>query len=249
MAQEIRTTNKLIINALYLHGELAVNETPDQFMLDTGLDIINEILGKLSSDSIYIPFLTTLSGTFEYGKSTYSVSDMISDADIKANRIVDLIYVEYNVPASDGTTLTTVTYPVTIISQNQFYNSIRQSPTNSRPGAVYFENTPSETLITFYPAPSDAYSFKLKVRAMISSLEAQSTLEELPPLFYGFLKYALARSFLGYYPSNNWTENKEKEYEDYYNILKNTSGVDMSITTSTLLQTTQPFFWTNIVSY
>ena len=55
MSQIIRTTNELIINSLYLLGELGVQETPDAFMLSTGLELINELLAKFTADSIYIP--------------------------------------------------------------------------------------------------------------------------------------------------------------------------------------------------
>ncbi len=44
MSQIIRTTNELIINSLYLLGELGVGETPDSFMLSSGLELINELL-------------------------------------------------------------------------------------------------------------------------------------------------------------------------------------------------------------
>ena len=43
MAQVVRTTIQVIVNALYLLGELGVDETPDPYMLATGLDLINEL--------------------------------------------------------------------------------------------------------------------------------------------------------------------------------------------------------------
>src|ERR1700689_3670842 len=98
MTQVVRTTNELIINSLYLLGELGVGETPDGFMLSTGLDLLNEILDKFSSDSIYIPYLTTLSSQFVVGQDTYSISDMILGTNIQADRIVDLSFANYTVP-------------------------------------------------------------------------------------------------------------------------------------------------------
>ena len=40
MPQVTRTTNQLIINSLMLVGELGVGETPDGYMLQTGLDLV-----------------------------------------------------------------------------------------------------------------------------------------------------------------------------------------------------------------
>src|SRR5215468_9128268 len=102
MPQLVKTVNEVIVNSLYLISELGVGETPDGFMLSTGLDILNELLDKFSSDSIYIPFLTTIDFNFVVGKDTYSFSDMMT-ADITSDRIVDLSFANYAVPAASGT--------------------------------------------------------------------------------------------------------------------------------------------------
>lgn len=99
MPQVARTTDDVIINAMYLTGELGVGETPDPFMISTGLEIINELLDFYSADSIYIPFLTTINFNFIVGKDTYSISDIIS-ADITQDRIIDLSFANYFVPAN-----------------------------------------------------------------------------------------------------------------------------------------------------
>ena len=68
MPQVERTTNSLILNSLYLLGELGVGYQADSFMLSTGLDLINELLDKFSSDSIYIPYLTSINFTMVVGQ-------------------------------------------------------------------------------------------------------------------------------------------------------------------------------------
>ncbi len=98
MPQNVRTVNQLIVQSLQLIGELGVGEIADSYMLSTGLSIINEILDKFSSDSIYIPFLTTLHSQFIVGQHTYSISDMILGTNIVADRIVDLSFANYIVP-------------------------------------------------------------------------------------------------------------------------------------------------------
>lgn len=99
MPQVARTTNDAIINALYLIGELGVGETPDSFMISTGLEILNELLDFYSSDSIYIPFLTTIDFNFVVGQDTYAISDIVP-ADINQDRVVDLSFANYFVPAN-----------------------------------------------------------------------------------------------------------------------------------------------------
>lgn len=346
MAQVIRSTNDVIINSLFLLGELGVSETPDAFMLSTGLDLLNELLDKFSSDSIYIPFLTTLEFTMIPGQETYSISDMIAGTNVIADRVVDLSFANYIVPgtgsastsnpisfnftanvatdqvsfsstaafptgtpvtlASTGTlpaplvtgvtyyainltttiiylaashddavngfvipltttgtgihTITTflsvpvstgtnLNYPIRIIEKSQYYGVVRQTGLVARPGFVFLNKQATESFVTFYPAPDQPYGCVLQVKSMINELRAQDTLGELPPNYYGFLKYALARKFLGYYPSGNWTPTAEEEYQDYYMTFKNANETDLTIRPSVTLTAPEPFYWANILSY
>lgn len=349
MPQVVRTTNDVIINSLYLLGELGVGEVPDAFMLSTGLDLLNEILDKFSSDSIYIPYLTTLFFTMVPGKDTYSVSDIITGTDIVADRIVDLSLANYVVPGipaqvqprsssfitdvpatsqlilastngfptgtpvvlsntngtlpipllpntayytilvdlnhlylatslgnalsgifinllsnSSGTgeniisttvgTMpaqigTSLSYPVRIINKAQYYGIVRQIGLLARPGFVFLNKQPTESFLTYYPAPDQPYPASVQVKVMINDLGNQDTLGELPPNYYGFLKYALARKFLAYYPSGNWPQTNEDEYQDYYMTLKNSNETDLTIRPSVTLQAPEPFYWPNILSY
>lgn len=347
MAQIVRTTNQLINNALYLIGELGVGEIPDAFMLSTGLDLINELLDKFSSDSIYIPFLTTLQHQFIVGKDTYSISDMIVGTDITADRVVDLSFANYVVPGvgvnqnanaisftytadlstdlltlsgsttafpsgtpivfttagtiptplvvdntyyaifispttikvalsvadalsnipinitNDGIPINTVTtyqgstsgvaqslvYPLRIINKATYWNVVRQTNLLARPGFIFLDKQATESFITVYPVPDQPYPFSIQVKSMINSLGAQDTLGELPPYYYGFMKRALARSFLAYYPSANWPQTTEEEYQDYYNNLKNANETDLTIRPSVIITAPEPFYWPNILSY
>ena len=346
MAQVVRTTNQVIVNALYLLGELGVDETPDAYMLATGLDLINELLDKFSSDSIYIPYLTTLKHQFIVGKDTYSISDIIVGTDITADRVVDLTFANYLVPGTginqnsnpitfnftaDSTTglltvdstaafptgtpvtlqtfgtlpnplvagatyytifrttttlqlalselnalanipiaitnngvpinqittyqgdlnvtETALVYPLRIINKATYWNVVRQTNLLARPGFIFLNKQPTESFITVYPVPDQPYPFQIQVKSMINSLGAQDTLGELPPNYYGFLKYALARKFLAYYPSGNWPQQNEDEYQDYYNTFKNANETDLTIRPSVTLTAPEPFYWPNILSY
>ena len=350
MPQVVRTTNDVIVNSLYLLGELGVGETPDAFMLSTGLELINELLDKFSSDSIYIPYLTTINSQFVVGQDTYSISDIIS-ANITQDRIVDLTFANYIVPAtginpgpqtsnfitnyqinseliitsgnaySTGTALTvavtdngtlpapltqnttyysifvdsshillatsyanaingvfvtltsngntsgvfqvinsnpigqmqptttSLVYPLRIINKATYWNVVRQTNLLARPGFIFLNKQPQESFITVYPVPDQPYPFSIQVKCMINELGNQDTLGELPPNYYGFLKYALARKFLAYYPSGNWPQQNETEYEDYYNTFKNSNETDLTIRPSVVLTAPEPFYWPNILAY
>lgn len=246
MAQLPQTTNDVIVDSLYLIGELGVGEQPDSFMLTTGLKLINELLEKFSADSIYIPFLTEIDFTMIPGKDTYSISDIIAGTDITADRVVDLTFVNYIV---NGVGTTNLSYPVRVIPKAEYYGIVRQTGLLARPGFVFLNKQPYESFITFYPAPDQPYPCIMNVKVMINSLDAQSDLTQLPPYYYGFLKYALGRKFKAYYPSANWPPENEEEYKDYYNNLKTSNEVDLVLKPSVILTAPEPFYWPNILSY
>jgi hypothetical protein len=245
MAQITRTTNDLILNSLYLIGELGVGEPADAFMLSTGLELINEVLAKFTSDSIYIPFLTSLTFNMVAGQASYTVSDMITSPDIRADRIVDLSFANYTVPsAGQG-----IIYPLQIINKAQYYNVTRLTPLQTRPAFIFLNKQDNESILTLYPTPDQPYPALIQVKSMIDSLVAQQDLTELPPYYYGFLKRAIARAFLAYYPSANWPETTEQEYWDYYTALKNANETDLTIRPSAILSRREPFYWQNILAY
>jgi hypothetical protein len=244
MPQVTKTTNDLIINSLYLIGELGVGEVPDSFMLSSGLELINELLTKFAADSIYIPYLTELNFNLVAGQGTYSISDILP-ADVVGDRIVDLSYANYIVPsAGQG-----IIYPLKIINKAQYYGVTRLQPLTTRPGFIFLDKQDTESFITLYPQPDQPYPCILGVKSMIDSLVANQSLTELPPFYYGFMKYCLARKFLSYYPSGNWNESAESEYQDYFSTIKNANETDVTIRPSAIIDKPEPFYWQNILAY
>lgn len=245
MAQIIKTTNQLIINSLYLIGELGVGETPDAFMLSSGLELINELLAKFDQDSIYIPYLTELNFDLVASQASYTISNLIPSPDVVSNRIVDLSFANYLVPsAGQG-----IIYPLQIINKAQYYGVTRLLPLDTRPGFIFLDKQATSSIVTLYPAPDQPYPCTLGVKLMMDSLAANSNLQALPPYYYGFLKYALARKFLSIYPSGNWPQTSEDEYNDYYMSIKNTNETDVTVRPSAILSRAEPFYWQNILAY
>lgn len=244
MSQITRTTNELIINSLYLIGELGVGEPADSFMLSAGLELINELLDKFSADSIYIPYLTTLSFNFVAGQSEYTISDMVP-ANVVGNRIVDLSMANYTVTSSGQS----IIYPLNILNKAQYYGVTRLSPLNTRPGFIFLNKQDTKSIITIYPTPDQAYACTLQVKSMINSVSANQSLTELPPLYYGFMKYSLARKLLSYYPSGNWPQTSEDEYQDYYSMIKSANETDLTIRPSAIIDKPDSFYWQNILAY
>lgn len=245
MSQVTRTTNDAIIGALYLIGELGVGETPDNFMLSTGLEIINEILDGFAADSIYVPFLTTIDFIMTVGKDKYSVSDIVP-ADINADRIIDLSFANYTVQPQASEP---IVYPMKIINKATYYNVVRLQNLLARPGFIFLDKQATQSFLTVYPAPDQPYPCSVQCKVMINSLTANQDLTDLPPFYYGFLKYAIGREFRSYYPSANWNETAEEKYQDYISTLKNANETDLTIRPSVTMTAPEPFYWPNILAY
>lgn len=246
MAQDIKTVNQLIINALYLTGELAPGETPDAFMLSSGLELINELLAKYTADSIYIPYLSEVSFTMVAGQATYSLSELQTPApDINSDLIVDLSFANFTLSSSGQS----IIYPIRIINKAQYYTITRLSPFSTLPGFCFLDKQPLISYVTFYPAPDQAYPCQLGVKLMLDSVVAQQELSSIPPFYYGFLKYSLARKFISVYPSANWSQTAEDEYQNYVTLIKNANETDLTIRPSAILTSPDPFYWQNILAY
>lgn len=241
MTQVTRTTNDIVINSLFLIGELGVGETPDARMLSTGIELLNEIIDVFAADSIYIPFLTTLSFTMTPGVGTYSISDILLGATVNADRVVDLSFANYNVD--------TVVYPLQIINKATYYNHVRISNLTARPGFIFLDKQDTASFVTLFPIPDQAYPCELRCKVMIDKLDPFEDLTELPPFYYGFLKYALGRRFISYYPSGNWTPQAEEIYMDYFNTLKNANETDLTLRPTGVLDARQPYYWQQILAY
>ena len=245
MPQVTRTTNDAIIGALYLIGELGVGETPDSFMLSTGLEIINEILDGFAADSIYVPYLTTINFVMTVGKDKYSVSDIVP-ADINADRIVDLSFANYVVQPQASEP---IVYPMRIINKATYYNVVRLQNLLARPGFIFLDKQATESFLTVYPAPDQPYPCSVQCKVMIDSLTENQDLTDLPPFYYGFFKYAIGREFRSYYPSANWNETAEDKYQDYISTLKNANETDVTIRPSVTMMAPESFYWPNILAY
>jgi hypothetical protein len=178
------------------------------------------------------------------GQASYTISDMMP-ANITADRIVDLSFANYLVPsAKQG-----IIYPLQIINKAQYYGVTRLLPLTTRPGFVFLDKQDLESIITFYPQPDQPYPCRLGVKCMINKLIANQSLDELPPFYYGFLKYCLARKFRAYYPSGNWPDTNEEEYQDYFSTIKNANETDVTIRPTAILSRPEPFYWQNILAY
>lgn len=222
MPQTPRTTNDIIVRALNLIGELSPDEIPSGSQVTEGLYYLNDLFDYLSSAGIYIPFVRQLTFTMTVGKSDYSFSNNFP-ADIFSERIVEVDYVTVQRDSSS--------FPVRIVKRADLLNNFYVTNAQGIPGIVIFERSDQFSNLKFQPAPDFNYECHVRAKFMLDHLELYDNLDEVPPYYFRFLRYALAKELISVYPSSNWTPQAQQEYDTMFKRLTAANDVDLTINT------------------
>lgn len=220
MAQDYRTVNDIINNALYLINAISPDRIPPEPMLTRGLYLLNNLLDWFSSLGVFIPFIKKIDITLIPNQGTYTISNIVP-ADFNFNRIVELDFVNFNIDS--------MIYPCAIVDRAVILNVPRYPQGAMRPGSVYMDKQDTVTQLTFYPVPDRAYPCQIRGKFMFDRLSLFQVITEVPPHYYRFLLYALGRELNFYYPSGSWTENKEDEYKTLLKDVKAATEINLTI--------------------
>jgi len=220
MAQDSRSVNDIINNAFYLLGEVTPDTIPSSSMLDRGLFLLNDMLDSFSGAGVFIPCIREITVTLTPGQHTYIISNIIP-ADFNFNRIVELDFVIIDQENID--------YPVRIVDRAVVLNSIRYPTIQGMPDKVYLDRLELQSNLTFYPTPQLAFITKIRAKFMLDRLAPFQVITEVPPYYYKFLRYGLARELASYYPSGSWKEIQENEYQMMYQRIKGSAEVNLLI--------------------
>lgn len=233
MPQDTRTVNDIIINAFYLLGEVTPDTVPTSSMLDRGLFLLNDMLDSFSGDGVFIPTIKELDVTLTPNQATYSFSNIIP-ADFNSNRIVELDFVNLTQEGS-------IVYPVRIVDRAVILNCIRYPQATSIPDKVYLDRLELQSNLTFYPTPALAFQTKIRAKFMLDRLSLFEVITQVPPYYYKFLRYGLARELSAYYPSSSWKTStfafsvQEEEFQTMYQRMKNSAEINILIDTDNIL--------------
>jgi hypothetical protein len=232
MAQDIRTVNDIIINAFYMLGEVTPDAVPTSSMLDRGLFLLNMMLDSFSGKSVLIPCIKEVEVILTPGKPVYSISNIVP-ADFNLNRIVELDFVNILVD--------NVSYPIRPVDRAVILNSVRYPTLTQRPVDVFLDKLELQSNLTFYPTPDLAYITRIRAKFMLERLSLFQVITEVPPSFYEFLMFGLARKLSAFYPSASWKTStfafsvQEEEYQTTYRRLKSNSSINLLIDSDNIL--------------
>lgn len=126
--------------------------------------------------------------------------------------------------------LSGVTYPLVVISRDEFLAAWKYEPLQSLPR--FLITFPDTALVRaqLYPAPSQFYQFFCRGKFQKVPLTSDDTLDDLPDYQELFLLYAVAKyvsKFKG--RSGAWTQDLETEYRELKDQIEAASEVNLSI--------------------
>jgi len=217
------TVNDLVISSFATIGAYSPYKIPSGEEINSAIYYLNELLDYFQVNGVYIPFFKTLEFTMIISKDTYDISTS-STSDIVNNPLVELDWVTVHYSPSDN-----VSYPVSIVSYDQYDTFVRNQQSIARPNKVIFQKDVDKSTLIFFPLPDYDYICKLRGKFYLSDVKLQDHLSEIPGYYHRFLRYALARELKNIYKSDNWSDMQEKEYSVMLNEIKGNSDFALAI--------------------
>jgi len=243
-----RTTEDIILSAYYRIGEIRPNEVPSDGQINQGFYLLNNMIGALSMDNLFIPLDSSVSFFTVPGFDKYKFTTELAPIGppvlppapifIPSNRIVKLNFVTLTFTGSTGS----IIYPVTILSKAEFYGMIRVTNLVGPCTYCFLDIQANDSTIQFYPTPNLSYPVTVQSKVGLDYVTRFTDVTTLPPFYFEFLETALARKLLAYYPSANWPETAEKEYQVMRKLIQGANSWDCTVRIDETLNMNRRYF-------
>ena len=232
-----RTVNKLIEQAYKKAGLYTQDKIVQGYKVTEALDALNDVLDENSADSSYVAFYDVVTFPLVPGQSTYVVGTEVGD-DVIHNRIVEL---KHMVLLTTGTR-----YPVEITSDYAYYSALYYESATGRPTTVFMTNSIGKTTLKFIVKPDIAYDCEMKVKSILSNLTLNTDITNVPPYYFQYLKYALAKELALEYMPENWTAHHEARFQRLEHHLRTMADIDTDLRVSSALIGRRQGYYNNL---
>jgi len=236
-----RRTEDIILSAYYRIGEIQPNEVPSDGQISQGFYLLNNMIGALSMDNLFIPLDSSVSFSTVPGFDKYKFTTELAPIGppvvppapifVPSNRIVKLNYINFTFTTNPGG----VIYPVTIMSKAEFFGFVRISNLIGPPTCCFLDIQARDSTIQFYPTPNLSYPVTVQSKVGLDYVTRFTDVTTLPPFYFEFLETALARKLLTYYPSANWPDTAENEYQVLRKLIQGANSWNCALRTDQTL--------------
>lgn len=238
-----RTTEDIILLAYRQTSIISPTEIPSAVQMSDGFNLLNDLISLFNASELYIPYQSIINFDMVAGNNKYIFSNETQPVGpnlpvpIVSNPIIELDFVNL--------TFGNVIYPVRIISKAEFYNNIRVVGLPGIPVFCFLSPQPTmgtSTIVEFYPFPVRTFDVQMKCKVALNYLTRFTNVTNLPAFYFRFLRYALARELMSFYPSANWSATDEKEFLDMKEKMTAANEWNLAVKTDKTLNFGGPFY-------
>lgn len=232
-----RTVNKLIEQSFKKAGLFTQDKIIKGYQITEALETLNDILDENSADTTYVAFYELITFPMVPGKREYSIGTNLGN-DVTHNRIIELKHV--SLIASGAR------YPVRIIDDWQYYTVVYYESAQGRPASVFYQNEIGQTNLIFISKPDIAYTCELKAKSILSNLELNTNISNVPPYYLQYLKYALGKELALEYMPSNWTPAHEARFNKLESHLRSMTDINYALSVSSALIGRRQWYYNNL---
>ncbi len=209
MGQTNQTVNRLVAQAHFMIGEFSPEEViPNNYITD-GIELLNDIINSYSRNAYLIPFIKVIEFQTVVGQDEYTISNVPSiTPDIVANRLASIEYLQLKFSEDD-----TINWPLIEIGRTNLYHHTVLEKEGTIPGAYLIEKSELFTTLKLYPTPAAIFFMTLRGKFYLDKFEANQDIQNVPLADQRFLRYALSRELINFFPGGVWSSQAEDEYQ------------------------------------
>ena len=185
MAVAAKTIIKAALRRLRV---IQAGEEPSAAELADALEYLNDLLGTLSLDNLFVPQTTNETLALTPGKQTYTIG---TGGDFDTSRPVSIV--------KAYTTVNDIDYPCEVIPRNKWLGITTKATDASYPYWLNYHDTSPLGEINFYPIPTDATTFTIDSIKQLTEFADANALTDLPREYERYLKFALANELSSEY--------------------------------------------------
>ena len=215
-----RTTRNIVDGAFKKAGMFTEDRDTPGFRLKEGIYYLNSLLDSFANGSPPIPYDKLLTFNLIVGKREYSIGSGVG-FDVTSNLLIAIKYITLK----DGDSI----FPVRNITDTPYYYNSRNDAQSGKPSKCFIQRSENATFLNFFIKSDKTYECTIKGKFVLDHVDENTILDQVPARYHLFLEYALARELSANYPSQPWSVQKEKIYQELLIVSTGANDINLNL--------------------
>jgi len=190
------SVTSVIVSGMRKLGIVPEEQEVPPYMVQRGLELLNDILAEWGNDRIYIPYQSKLVVTLEANKGSYTFGNG-DEFDVDTNQIISILEMTVQDPNSPG-----VDYPTIPPITEEMYAAIPYKKSTGLPCEFLLRNHVDYSELLCQPLPYKELTLTMICKQRLSQVAQTDLLTEIPINYARPLKYKLAMDAAQIYGKN-----------------------------------------------